>query len=207
MPPPTRALGPLSFCCSLCNPTPSLTLGQASEQGPPIDATFPDLVETGNHPCATIPSAPTGQRCCCYSRPGYKALATHHQPSSTLVPSPCHPTFILLFCAATPRLLVFRHHFLVLLLSSTCSGPSCDRPLAQNNQSARHPAPSKLDPSSSLHPLRNLSRETLKPHENRNCTLSHAACQPPNQPEASQTSHSSWQSYLPLVSSSGDSWR
>lgn len=80
-----RALGPWSSF-SLCNPTPSLTLGQASKQGSPIDATFSDLVETGNHPCAAIPSAPTGQRCCCYSRPGYKALS--HHPPSTLVSRP-----------------------------------------------------------------------------------------------------------------------
>lgn len=88
--------------------------GPSEQAGPPIDATFPGHVETGNHPCATIPSAPTGQRCCCYSRPGYKAPLS----SSTLNPRhpPCHPTFILLFRAAL-------HAFL-------CSGTtSCPAPV------------------------------------------------------------------------------
>lgn len=120
-------------CLSVVPSAPSLALGQASEQGPPIDATFPDLVETGNHPCTTIPSAPTGQRCCCYSRPG---LQGPRYPSSTLLnprPLALPPDFYTSILCSTPRHLVFRHQFLVLLLSSsTCSGPSCDRPLAQN---------------------------------------------------------------------------
>lgn len=102
----SRALGPWSSSFSLCNPTPSLTLGQASKQGTPIDATFSDLVETGNHPCATIPPAPTGQRCCCYSRPGYKII--HPQPSSLALP----PDFYTSIPCIAPRHLVFRHHFL-----------------------------------------------------------------------------------------------
>lgn len=196
-----RALGPWSSF-SLCNPTPFLTLGQASKQGSP--STQPSQTSSK---LGTTPAQPSHQLrrangvVVILGRDTRPSLIIHPQPSSLARP----PDFYTSIPCSAPRHFVFRHHF------SSCSCPlaparraTIRSPRITNLLVILHRVTRSLFlAASSAQPLSG----NLKTHENRNCTLSPAACQPPNQPKASQTSHSSWQSFSPLVSSSGDSWR
>lgn len=94
---------------------------------------------------------------------------------------------------------------LLVLFLSTCSGQLCDHPPRITNLVViLYWEPRSLFlAASSAQPLSG----NLKTPTRTALALPSTACQPPNQPKASRTSLSSWQSFSQLASSSGDSWR
>lgn len=140
-------------------PHPPLTPAQLASRAPPSTQPSQTSSKLGTTPAQPSQSAPTGQRCCCCSSPGYKALypspATDFYtsiPCITPTPVPCSGTTS---CPPVPVHLPW----------------PVVRPTAQNNQSARHPAPrdSIPPPRRASSRATSVSRETLKPTRTANC--------------------------------------